>query len=236
MGNIIFKGVNSDTITGLIISELPDIVRPERRGEATEVEGRDGDIWRDVGYSSYEKQVDIGVYGDYNIDEITNYFSGSGWIIFSNEPTKKYYARFTRQANFERLVRFRKAKIPMKVQPYKYLVTESNVTGNNSTPSHTLSVENQGYEDAKPTIIITATAGNVIELDINAETVLSVTMPPEGTITIDSETLNCFNSAGDKNQYVTMAGDFPTLLSGDNDVSWSGTVTSVTIIPNSRWL
>jgi phage-related protein len=232
MGNIIYKGINSNTITGLLISELPDIVRPERRGDATEVDGMDGDIWRDAGYSSYEKQLEVGLYGDYNIDEIANYFSGDGWIIFSNEPTKKYYARFTRQVNFERLIRFRKAKIPFKVQPYKRLVTESNVTGATSP----LTVDNQGYEVSKPTIIIVADADEVVELDVNGVTVLSVTMPPEGTITIDSETLNCFNSNADKNQYVTMAGDFPTLLSGENEVSWSGTVTSVTVIPNSRWL
>lgn len=232
MGNIIFKGVNSNTITGLLISEQPDITRPARRQTATEVAGRDGDVVAYLGYDTYEKVAEIGLYGSFDIDEVINFFSGEGWVTFANEPTKKYWGRIVKEIDFTRLIRFRKAKIRWIVQPYKKLVTESNVTGATSP----LTVVNQGYENSLPTIIIVADADEVVEIDVNAVTVLSVTMPPEGTITIDSETLNCFNSNADKNQYVTMAGDFPTLLSGDNTVSWSGTVTSVTVIPNSRWL
>jgi len=236
MGNIIFKGIDSDTISGLLISEQPAITRPARRQEAIEVDGRDGDVVNYLGYDTYEKVAKIGLHSGFDIDEVINFFSGEGWVTFANEPTKKYWGRIVKDIDFDRLIRFREAKIRWTVQPWKKLVTEANVTGSNSTPDLTLTVENQGYEDSKPTIIIEADADEVIELDINAETVLSVTMPPEGTITIDSETMNCFNSNADKNQYVTMAGDFPTLLSGDNDVSWSGTLTSITIIPNSRWL
>jgi len=232
MGNIIFKGTNSDTISGLLISELPDITKPPRRQEAIEVDGRDGDVYRYKGYDTYKKTLQIGLHGTYDIDEIANFFSGEGAVIFSNEPTKQYTARIVDNIDFERLVRFRTAKVPFIVQPYKKLVGEDNVTGSTSP----LTVENLGYEDSLPTIIIVADADEVVEIDVNAQTVLSVTMPPEGTITIDGEALNCYNSNADKNQFVTMAGDFPTLLSGDNEISWTGDVTSVTVIPNSRWL
>lgn len=232
MGNLIFKGVDSDTIGGLLISEQPTITRPARRATATEVAGRDGDVVDYLGYDTYDKHAEIGLHGAYDIDEIINFFSGEGWVTFGNEPTKKYWGRIVKGIDFERLVRFRKAKVSWTVQPYKKLVTEANVTGSTSP----LEVENLGYEDSLPTIIIEADEDEVVELDINGITVLSVTMPAEGTITIDGETKNCFNSNADKNQFVTMAGDFPTLPSGENEVSWSGTVTSVTVIPNSRWL
>ena len=232
MGNIAFKGVDSDTLTGLLISEQPPITRPSRRQEAIEVDGRDGDLVNYLGYDTYEKVAQIGLHGSYDIDAISNFFSGEGWVTFANEPTKKYWGRIVKEIDFERLIRFRTAKIRWTVQPFKKLVTENNVSGATSP----LTVVNQGYEKSLPTIIIVADADEVVELSINGQTVLSVTMPDEGTITIDGENKNCFNSNADKNQFVTMAGDFPTLNSGSNSVSWTGTVTSVTVVPNSRWL
>lgn len=230
MGSITFKSISSSTITGLIISELPTITRPPRRQEVIEVDGRDGDVVNYIGYDTYKKKLEIGLFGDYDIDEVSNFFSGEGWLILSNEPTKKYYARIVDGIDFERLVRFRTAKVSFLVQPYKKLVTESNVTGTTSP----LTVVNQGYIDSMPTIIVTATAGNVIHLKKGGVEFMTVTMPTEGTITIDGEALNCFNSNADKNQNVV--GEFATLQSGNNSISWTGTLTSITIIPNSRWL
>lgn len=230
MGNVIFKGINSDTISGLIISEQPDITKATRKQEVNEIDGRDGDYYRYKGYDSYDKQIEIGLHGDYDIDEIINYFDGEGEVIFSNEPTKRYEARITKQINYERLIRFRKAKVNFTVHPFKKLVTEANVSGNTSP----LSVENKGYIDALPTLIITGTAGQVGEITVNGQTVMTVTIPPEGTITIDGEAENCYNSNADKNQYVV--GEFAVFVSGDNTIAWTGGITAVTVIPNSRWL
>lgn len=230
MGNIIFKGVNSSTIDGLLISEQPDIIRPARRTLVTEVDGRDGDVVDYLGYESYKKTALVGLYGGFDIDEVMNFFNGEGWVTFANEPTKKYWGRIVDDVAMERLIRFRKGKVTWVVQPYKKLVTESNVSGSSSP----LTVPNAGYEDALPKIVVAGTAGNVIVLKKGGVTFMTVTIPPEGTITIDAEAKNCYNTNADKNQYVV--GDFPTLQSGDNAISWTGTATSVTVTPNSRWL
>jgi phage-related protein len=33
-----------------------------------------------------------------------------------------------------------------------------------------------------------------------------------------------------------MLGEFPKLEVGENEISWSGTLTKITIEPKSRWL
>ena len=230
MSNVIFKGIDSDSITGLLISEQPDIVRPPRRTNRIEIDGRDGDIPEYLGYESYKKTILVGLHSGYDIDEIINFFTGEGWVTFGNEPTKRYYARIDDDASFERLVRYRTGKVTFIVQPYKKLVTEADVTG-----STTLTVTNQGYEQSRPVITIVADADEVVALKINDITVATVTMPAEGTITLDTEELNAYNSGGDKNDKVVGTLDF-TLESGVNEVDWTGTVTSVTVTPNSRWL
>jgi phage-related protein len=87
---------------------------------------------------------------------------------------------------------------------------------------------------SKPIITIVADEDEEITLKLAGVPFMTVTMPPEGTITIDNEALNCYNSNADKNQYVE--GHFIELASGANSISWDGDVTSVTIKPNSRWL
>lgn len=230
MNTITFKGINSNTITGLLISELPVITRPARRQETTEVDGLDGDVYRYQGYEVYNKTLVIGLYGDYDIDEIANYFSGEGDLILSNEPTKKYDARAVEAIDFERLIRFRTAKVEFTVQPFKKLVSETAVSGATSP----LTVVNAGYVDANPIITVEGTPANVVTLDLDGDDFMTVTIPPEGIIIIDAEALNCYNSNADKNQHVV--GDFPSLPSGSHTIGWTGTVTGVSVIPNSRWL
>ncbi len=228
--SITFKGISSTTLTGLVISELGDITKPSRRSEVVRVDGRDGDVVSYQGYASYKRTVIIGLYGSYNIKAIANFFDGEGDIVFSNESTMKYKARIVDNIDFERLVRFRTAKVELILQPFKHLVTESSVSGSTSP----LSVTNQGYMTSKPIITVVATAGTEITLKKGGVSFMTVTMPAEGTITLDSEAQNCYNSNADKNQYVE--GDFVELASGSNSISWVGTVTSVTVQPNSRWL
>lgn len=228
--SVTFKGISSTTLSGLIISELGDITKPSRRSEVVKIDGRDGDIVTYQGYETVKRSIKIGLFGSYDINAISNFFDGEGDMVFSNESSMKYQARIVNNIDYERLVRFRTAKVDIILQPFKHLATESNVTGSTSP----LSVTNQGYMTSKPIITIVATAGNEITLKLAGVAFMTVTMPPEGTITIDNEALNCYNSNADKNQYVE--GYFIELASGSNSISWVGTVTSITIKPNSRWL
>ncbi len=125
---IIWKGQDSRGLNGLIISELPPITRPSIKTQVTEIEGKDGDIIDYVGYSAYDKCVKIGLYGDYKIDEISKFFSGSGKVTFSNEPEKYYIAEIIDQIDFERFVKFRIANIKFHTQPFKYGLTSIDWT------------------------------------------------------------------------------------------------------------
>ena len=90
MNYIILNGNISTNIQGLLISELPPITKPLMRTEVEEIDGRDGDIVTKLGYSAYKKPVKIGLYGDYDIDEVIQYFDSQGTVTFSNEPDKYY--------------------------------------------------------------------------------------------------------------------------------------------------
>ena len=125
MNNIILNGVNSNTIQGLIIQELSPISKPAIRTEIEEIDGRDGDVTTRLGYAAYDKQLSIGLYRDFDINEVIAFFNTSGVVTFSNEPDKYYNYQILNQIDFERLVRFRTATVTMHVQPFKYSTTET---------------------------------------------------------------------------------------------------------------
>lgn len=127
MNYIILNDVNSNTIQGLLIQNLPPITKPKIRTNIEEIDGRDGDIITELGYSAYEKEFDIGLYGNYDVDQVISYFNSEGTVIFSNEDDKFYKYTIIEQIDFERLIRFKTAKVKMHVQPFKYSNTDTDI-------------------------------------------------------------------------------------------------------------
>ena len=125
MNWIELNGNDSRNITGLLIQSLPSISKPLMRTQVEEIDGRDGDIVTKLGYAAYDKELTIGLYGNYDIDEIISYFNSEGTVIFSNEPDKYYNYQIIEQINFDRLIRFRTATVILHCQPFKYSATGS---------------------------------------------------------------------------------------------------------------
>lgn len=114
------NGEKSTSVKGLIIQSLPPITKPKMRTSTETIDGRDGDIVTKLGYAAYDKQLSIGLHGDFDIDDAISFFDSEGEAVFGNEPDKYYRYQILDQIDFARLVRFRTAKVKMHVQPYKY--------------------------------------------------------------------------------------------------------------------
>ena len=114
------NGEKSTNVKGLIIQSLPPISKPKMRTSIETIDGRDGDVVTKLGYSAYDKEVSIGLHGDFDIDDAISFFDSEGEVVFGNEPDKYYRYQILDQIDFERLVRFRTAKFKMHVQPFKH--------------------------------------------------------------------------------------------------------------------
>lgn len=131
---IIINGLRSTLIKGLLITKLPPITKPQLRVQTDVIDGRDGDIVTPLGYAAYDKVVEIGLHGDYDVDEVIRYFSSSGAVIFSNEPTKYYNYQIISQIDYEQLIRYRTAKVTLHVQPFKYSAVETAINHKTISP------------------------------------------------------------------------------------------------------
>lgn len=228
MSYLILNGEYSNRITGLLISELAPISLPPVRTQIETIDGRDGDIVTRLGYGAYDKTVSIGLFGNYDINEIIKFFSSEGNVTFSNEADKYYRYQILNQIDYNRLLRLKKADVVFHVQPFKYSVDEAPITGNSP-----LTVTNEGNTFSRP--VITIEGEGEATLSLNGSQIFSLTLG--GTMILDMETMNATDQSGNLlNRSVIGNFDSFRLIEGENVLTWSGGIDSVTVERYSRWL
>ena len=227
---VIINGKSSKELSGLMINELPPITRPLIRTEIEEIDGRDGDIITKLGYSAYDKSITIGLFGSYDINEVLAYFTSEGTIVFSNEEDKYYKFTQIAQIDVERLIKFKTATITFHCQPFKWSVVRFEEVFTSQ-----FDIFNYGNIYSKPIYELTGTG--TVNLSINNTQVLVIVFGDSSkTITIDTETLDAYDTNGLVNRSIT--GDYQNLFLnvGKSTFTWSGTLTQVKIKKASRWL
>lgn len=229
---VIINGVNSNTITGLAISKLPPITKPLMRNLREEIDGRDGDLITDFGFSAYDKQLEIGLYGGFDINQVIKYFTGEGTITFSNESDKFYKFKILDQIDYEKLLKFKTATVVIHCQPFKYPITEPLITlssGDNT-------ITNNGNIYSKPTISIVGSG--TVSISLGGNQIFSIDMSNNSKIVLDTAILEAYDPDSGQllNRIVTGDYDSFKIESGNNTLNLSGTITTATLSNYERWL
>lgn len=242
MNWIEFNDIDSRNITGLLIQSLPPISKPRMRYQVEEIDGRDGDIVTKLGYASYDKEVLIGLHGNYDIDTVIQFFANESYdkrIIFSNEPNKVYKGVVLEQIDFERLIRFKQAVVKFHVQPYKYSNIQSESTWTTTTTS-TRECYNYGNVESAPSYRIIG--DGVINVRINNQLVGTVDLTDVGDITVDAFLLEAYTQFPENlcNRKVNIDYNALKLWVGSNNIRFTttsgATFTEATITDFSRWI
>lgn len=235
---IIINGVSSKTINGLLIQSLPPITKPKIRTSIEDIDGRDGDLVTTLGYAAYDKAITIGLKGDYNVDDVIEYFNTKGKITFSNEIDKYYNFAIYDTIDFNKLIRFKTANVSIHVQPFKYSADEPPIkyVNTNAQTITNISVRNTGNIYSKPKL--TLTGKNTTAIYVNGKQILSIELSAAGeTIVIDAAEMNATDLNGNYlNRQVTGDYDNFRLATGVNDIKLAGTFTNATIENYSRWI
>lgn len=231
MSYIIYNNKKSDEIPGLIISELPPITKPEMRTEIITIDGKDGDVIENLGYSSYTKEIKIGLSKNYDINQVIKYFNDKGSLTLSNEPDKVYQVSISSQIDYQNLLRFKTAKVKFHVQPYKYKLNEPDVNIEISDET-SIKVTNIGLEKAKPIFHLYGTGQ--VAIYVNNIQIFKYDFDEDEEVIINSEEEDAYLDNKLKNR--NMIGEFPVLDVGENIITWTGNLSRIIITPKSRWL
>ena len=231
MNYIILNGIKSTLVKGLLIQALPPISKPLMRTSIETIDGRDGDIVTKLGYSAYNKEMSVGLFGDFDIDEVIKFFDSEGTVVFSNEPDKYYRYQIIEQIDFERLIKFKTATVTFHVQPFKYSAVNETVIRTVEGLSQ-IAVVNRGNTESRPRITIRGSG--IVKLSINY--VELFTMAVDGFITLDGEKMNAYHDEALANRSVSGNYENLKLKSGTNMISWVGNVSEIDVENVSRWI
>lgn len=237
MNTITINGVDSSEIQGLLIQNLPPITKPKMRTRIEEIDGKNGDLITNLGFSAYDKEFDIGLYNNYDLDAIISFFNSSGTITFSNESDKYYYFDLFEQIDFEKLIRFKIAKVKMHMQPFKYSLLENTQTFDITNSTENVQITNTGNYISKPVLSITGTG--TINLYLNSYQVFIIDLgESETTITINVADLEAHNTDTGELMNRQVTGDYEnfSLNVGLNTITWTGTISQIQLSNYSRWL
>jgi len=231
-----YNGISSKAM-GVIVNTYPPIVRPKRRATTVIIPGRTGDLTfheDEDTYDSYIRTCACTALPGADLDAISEWLDGEGAAVFGNEPQYAYTASIVNQVNYEKPGRgspFRTFEAPFLVQPYKMLATPG---ANIEKTASGQSITNPGTLNARPVITVSCTGDVVVMVGQYIFSINGFSVAGGFRVDCDAEIMTDVNIT--ENRTWRMSGDFPRLVPGANAISWTGTVSKITIEPRYRWL
>ncbi len=216
---------------GIHVTEQPPITIPSERATFTNVPGRSGSLTALEGDDVYDDLLltaSCFIADPARIPAIAAWLRGSGQVTFANRQGGFYHARIVNQIPFEKILRGNPHcafAINFRCKPFWYQAGVEPIT---LTTSGTF-ITNPGSVFSEPVITVYG-SGEVTLMVGMTITELEIT----DSITLDTPLMEAYSGSTSMNN--RMSGDFPTLLPGQNAVSWTGNVSRVVIQPNWRFL
>lgn len=235
MGRIIFNGLSSEDY-GIKVWQPPSYTIPERDYEIVHVPGRDGDIVLDKG--SYKNTVRSYVvsFGEPDKENFVSLANGlsewlhscSGYARLEDSYEPEYYRLALYYETIDIVNAYNKAgqvTIKFNCKPQRFLKIGDNVIGFTSNGYLT----NPTFFDSRPIIKIYCNGDGSVQI---GEYVI-VLKDIDEYIVIDSELMDAYKGTVNCNSKIELNGNFPRLIKGRNDISFSGGITSVEVRP--KW-
>lgn len=237
MGVIAFNGVSSADV-GIEVEKFPSYDIPEKEYDIIHVPGRNGDIVIDTGtYKNVSRIYEVSIATrdiafHRKMGRVAQWlYSASGYARLedSYEPDSYRLAIYNKKVTIENLFNEAgKAKLEFNCKPQRFLKSGDIPT----TMTTSSIIHNDTPFDALPIINVVTdnTAGELVVGD----TVLSIAANAGLNLTINSELQDVYSGTANKNSYITLnSGVFPNLKPGNNTISFTGGIQSITVYP--KW-
>ena len=234
----IWNGTHS-TEMGIIVNEYPVITKPKERVLQATVPGRQGnllisEVEGEPMYDPYLRSVLCYIRPNADVPGIIRWLTGSGTVIFGNEPDRVYTARIIDQIGFSKILRgrgHRSFSVPFFCQPLKA----------QTPPEGIITLTESGQKVWNPGDVIAHPRYTVYGSDSGSfvsagrSDVCSLIFGDDSSLIIDTEALMCMNQAGE-NRNSRMLQEFPLLNPGWNTITWVNGITRIDIEGRWRWL
>ncbi len=224
----IFNNINSQDI-GIIVNKLPPISKPERSYEEINVPGRNGTLYIDNKcYKSFPYEITCTLMQDSNIRNISQWLNGSGKLIISTETDKSYNVIIKNQIDFEQTYRVcNEFVVIFDVEPIAHSIKEKELIFTKETQ---FIIKESTYM-IKPYIKVNGSG--IITLTLNNKSI--VLKDIQEYIELDCELEEAYKNNLNCNSKVECE-DFPVLIPGINNISWTGNVSNIQMMYREAFL
>ena len=232
---ITWDGITSDSLN-CIVERYPIYTVPRRKQSAISVPGRNGDLLlQQQAYSNYIQAYDVYLSGPRNgskmpevAQAVAAWLNVGGYRKLVDDYTPGSYrmAFFQSPLELENIFNlYGRATVEFNCKPQRFL--DSGDTAQTANASGGIITNPTAY-NAKPLITVYGSGAAILQVGEYVCTLAAI----DGSITLDSDTENAYKGVANLNSQVTIP-EFPELVPGDNEITWTGGITSVQITP--RW-
>lgn len=232
-----FKGVKNSEHKVRLLS-MPVRPHPARKGTLKDIPGRDGKLFLDEkAYDRILVTVRCMAVDNENIDEVSDWLSGSGNLVFGDEPDRAYRAMVTKEysrSNRNQRMRGQEFTVTFDCEPFRYEADPGASIAIAASPGK---ITNPGTQPSLPIIKVTCRGSGT--LMIGDQTMIFEDAP--GTLIVDCDAKIIYSGSGTTADPLVLAtqcatGEWIEIQPGDQAVSFTGSIAEIAITPRWRWL
>lgn len=221
----IFNNISSDDMEVVVEEEEHFLGRASQRYLKTEIEGKNGALFEEQGYSVIERPMKIQILNINKLDKILEWLNGTGILEYKNRITK---ARFYSEISPIRTANIKIADITFIRDPFWNKKIDEYVTIENS-------VINEGNIYSEPIIKLEKNTLDKIDITVN-DVRFIYNFNNEGFVEIDCENQTVEYNKLNRNRQIEIGYKLPTLKTGTNEIIIHEGDATVKIKRKDRWL
>lgn len=234
MGVVIFNGISSQDY-GIQVEHPPGYQTPARDYEVIHIPGRNGDLVIDNGsYQNVTRSYQIAVGSlEKDFTGMANVIaewlhSASGYARLEDSYEPEYYrmAMYQDEAEIENIMQHAgRASIDFNCKPQRFLKSgEETLRFSKNT-----TLRNPTGFSALPRITVYGSGSGVLGIGSYTVSISNI----NGSIVLDSEIQDAYMGNVNRNSDVILSNGFPEFALGENEITLSGGITYVEVVP--RW-
>lgn len=220
-----FKGISSEEMQVVVAEEEHFIARAAQRYETIEIEGRDGALFEEQGYSYVERPIYVQCLNTDKIDDILAWLNGEGEFEYKGRTT---IARFYSQLEPQRNACIRIIDTTFIRDPFWYKASDEyiKVTDN---------IVNEGNVESRPILRLEKSIDNEVDITINNVRFI-YSFDEDAYVEIDCENKTTKYKGLNRNRQVEIGYEFPKLNIGNNQVIFNFGSCNLKVKRKDRWL
>lgn len=221
----IFNNISSQDMEVIIEEEEQFLGKASQRYSKTEIEGKNGALFEEQGYTVIERPMKVQILNIKKLDKILAWLNGVGILEYKGRIT---IARFYNEIDPIRTANIKVAEVTFIRDPFWNKKIDEYVTVENV-------VMNEGTIYSEPIIKLERNTSDSIDITVN-DVRFTYNFNNDEYVEIDCEHQTVEYEKNNRNRQIKIGYKFPTIQPGENKIIINSGDAKIKIKRKDRWL